>query len=61
MEGKKYKHTNGIVYTVLFLTNTDADEAQKEKYPVTVIHQGANGKRWSRFLSDWDRSFTLVE
>lgn len=57
MEGKRYKHTNGNTYTVLFLTN----EGGTDKHPVDVVYIGNNCKIWSRRLSDWDRSFTLLK
>lgn len=56
MEGKQYKHRNGNIYTVLFLTNSGG----REKHPVDVVYIGQNGKIWSRRLTDWDRSFTLL-
>lgn len=60
MVGKLYRHTNGNLYTVLMLTNLDASPESAEKYPIDVVYTGQNGKVWSRRLSDWERSFTLV-
>ena len=57
LPGEKWRHYNGLVYTVLFLTNKDS---VYEQHQPTVIYQGANGKLWSRVLSDWHRSFTRV-
>jgi hypothetical protein len=54
--GKQFKHKNGNIYTVLFLTNIDSTP----EHPIDVVYMGQNGKIWSRRLSDWDRSFTLL-
>lgn len=56
IEGQQYKHKNGNIYTVLFLTNT---ENLREDHPIQVVYQGENGNKWSRPLSDWYRSFEL--
>jgi hypothetical protein len=53
----KWRHTNGIKYKVILITN----EADTEKYPLTVVYKGKNGKIWSRPLSDWYRSFTEIK
>lgn len=50
----KWKHTNGLKYKVIAITN----ELNTEKYPTTVVYKGKNGKIWSRPLSDWYISFT---
>jgi hypothetical protein len=52
--GEKWRHWNGLVYTVLFLTNEDPPH---EKHPKAVVYQGRNGKLWSRVLSDLHSSF----
>lgn len=59
--GRRYMHTNGICYTVLCLTNMDATPENAKKYPIDVIYVGENGKVWSRRLSDWWRSFILID
>lgn len=52
-----WRHRNGAMYKVLFLTN----ELNTEQYPLTVVYEGrGNGKRWSRPLADWHRSMTFV-
>ena len=53
--GQPWVHRNGKKYTVLHLTNLDSD---RDDYKPQVVYQGANGKIWSRALSDWHRSFT---
>lgn len=58
--GEQWRHHSGRVYTVLFLTNNEGDGV-KDKYPVTVVYQGDNGKRWSGPLSDWHRRMTRIE
>ena len=50
----KWRHTNGIKYKVIAIAN----EENTEKYPITVVYKGKNGKIWSRLLTDWHRSFT---
>ena len=61
MIGKQFKHYNGIIYTVICLTNEHADPENSEKYPVTVVYMGTNGKVWSRLLSTWTASFKEVD
>ena len=56
-EGTKWEHYNGCKYNVLMLTNL---HSENEKYPVTVVYQGENGRVWSRPLSDWHRSMTEI-
>ena len=58
--GKQFKHKNGNIYTVLFLTNTDSTPERLKDHPIDVVYMGQNGKIWSRRLSDWDRSFVNV-
>lgn len=53
----KWIHTNGIKYKVILITN----ETDTEKYPLTVVYKGKNGKVWSRPLNDWYRSFTEIK
>ena len=52
----KWRHYNGNIYTVIELTNLHSENF--DKYPITVVYKGENGKIWSRPLSDWSRSFT---
>lgn len=54
--GSKWRHYNGIPYTVLHIANIGGSD----NYAETVIIQGANGKVWTRVLSDWHRSFTEI-
>ena len=58
--GKQFKHRNGNIYTVLFLTNIDSTPERLNEHPIDVVYMGQNGKIWSRRLSDWDRSFVNV-
>lgn len=53
----RWRHTNGNEYVVLFLTN---ENSTRPNYPVTVVYAGPGGHRWSRPLSDWHRSMTLI-
>ena len=52
-----WRHSNGAIYTVLFVTNT---AVVREGHPPDVVYQSENGNLWSRPLSDWHRSFTHV-
>ncbi len=56
-EGSVWRHHSGRLYTVLFLANNEGDSI-KDKYPVTVVYQGENGRRWAGPLSDWHRRMT---
>lgn len=56
--GSQWQHTNGNEYEVTDITN---EGSTKSLYPVTVVYKGANGKSWSRPLSDWARSMTAIE
>jgi hypothetical protein len=52
-----WKHHNGNLYRVLFLTNIT--EEPEERYPLTVVYENVNnGTRWSRRADDWHRSMT---
>jgi hypothetical protein len=51
----KWKHRNGNIYTVEGYAN---EYSTSDKYPVTVIYVGENGKRWCRPADDWLRSMT---
>lgn len=54
----KWKHYNNIEYEVICITNLNS---LNNKYIPTVVYRGANGKLWSRPLSDWNRSFTRIK
>ncbi len=57
--GSKWRHDNGIEYIVTDHTNMDSD---RPEYPPTISYQGlANGKKWSRALKEWHRSFTKLD
>ena len=53
----KWKHTNGLKYKVICITNL---ESINPKYEKQVVYKGKNGNIWSRPLSDWYRSFTEI-
>jgi hypothetical protein len=57
--GSKWTHTNGNIYEVFTITNKDTE--YPDKYPVTIVYTGENGKIWSRPLSDWRRSMTEMK
>ena len=54
--GSDWIHSNGNHYHVVMLANEHS--ADMERYPVTVVYKGTNGKVWCRPLSDWHRSMT---
>lgn len=56
--GSTWSHTNGNQYTVLCIANEFTE--RPEQYPQTVVYQGANGKVWSRPVSEWARSMAQV-
>ena len=55
--GSRWRHRNGNLYEVESITNISTE--RPEKYPVTVVYRGENGKLWSRAAADWGRSMTL--
>lgn len=56
LENTKWRHYNGCIYTVLYIAN----EPNEERYPMTVVYQGSNGKVWARRADDWHRSMTFI-
>lgn len=52
--GSVWVHRSGTEYHVLHLAN----EPNDDRYPLTVVYQGPNGKVWSRRADDWHRSMT---
>ncbi len=61
MEGKTYKHRNGIEYEVLKVTNILENGDINFNHLPDVVYIGKNQKIWSRPLSEFGRSFTLVK
>lgn len=55
--GSEWQHKNGNIYTVLCIAN----EPDDERYPKTIVYQGANGNIWARRYDDWNRSMTKIE
>lgn len=59
LEGSIWKHRNGILYSVMFLTN---ELSIRSEYPVTIVYKNIiTGALWSRPLEDWHRSMTPVD
>jgi len=57
--GSKWQHYNGNVYEVMCLANTESTNTYK--YPVTVVVLPlTSGTIWSRPLSTWCDSMTLL-
>lgn len=47
-EGSQWMHTRKIVvYDVVMITNTEADEAHKERFKPQVVFKDARGRIWS--------------
>ena len=58
ISGSRWRHRNGNVYTVLFLTNVCSI---KPEYLTTVVYQGVVNKNlWSRPAHSWGKSFTRI-
>lgn len=53
--GSWWTHKNGSRYQVKAIANT---ASTNDKYPVTVVYQGAYGHWWTRPLSEWYDSMT---
>ncbi len=56
--GSVWMHTNGNRYFVLHIANEYSK--YPERYPITVVYQGENGRIWCRPLADWRRSMTPI-
>lgn len=52
--GSRWRHRNGASYVVLHIANEPSDD----RYPLTVVYQGPNGRVWTRRADDWLRSMT---
>ncbi len=48
--GSKWENTNGHRYQVVLIAN---EFSTNEKYPITVIYQGANKKVWCKTLENF--------
>lgn len=56
-EGSWWEHRNGNRYMVIAVVN----ESDTERYPLTVVYRGENGKWWARRADDWHRSMTTIQ
>lgn len=56
-ENTFYKHHNGLVYEVLFITN---EGSTNPDYPETVVYEGINGKKWSKTLDNFLQKMTRL-
>ena len=45
--GSRWKHSNGIEYTVKYIANI---AHKNPKYPVSVVYQGSNGNVWVKTI-----------
>jgi hypothetical protein len=55
-----WTHKNGNTYTVLHVTS-EPDPEKSEKYPVTVIYEGPDGRTWPRTLVNFLANMTRKE
>lgn len=54
-----WKHSRGATYQVLLITNEATDKPSE--YPITVVYQDVENKKiWSRTLSRWYESMSLI-
>lgn len=53
----RYRHANGIEYTVVGITNEHSDRAE---YTPKVVYQGDNGRLWDKPLEDFMRKMKLI-
>ena len=54
-----WEHSKGQTYRVVSLTNMTATDV---RYPKTVVYENTEtGELWSRPLSEWHTSMTLIE
>lgn len=58
--GSKWLHTNGDVYTVLYVTNTSVEESRRDEYPMMVIYRGPERKLYSKSIEGFLKSRTAV-
>lgn len=54
----KWRHRNGNEYELITVTNSNADTANVEKYPPTVVYCGENGRIWSKPIQNFLESMT---
>lgn len=54
----KWEHYNGNLYEVILIANEYTE--YPDKYPITVVYKGNNGRIWCRPLTKWFDSFTLI-
>ena len=60
LQETNWQHKNGSVYEVLMIANEQT--AMPDVYPVTVVYRNiANGRIWSRPVSEWERSFKRLD
>ena len=54
----RWIHKNGTQYTVICVTNLKA--TRQDEYPVTVVYYDDDDNLWSRPLSRWHGSMTIM-
>lgn len=53
-----WKHHNGNTYEIIAIANLET--TRPEKYPITIVYEGENGKIWSRPFDRWHASMKQV-
>lgn len=56
--GTVFRHHSGRVYTLIAVANVESTD--QEKFPLTAVYQGSNGKTWSRPMKDFVKKFTVL-
>lgn len=51
------RHHSGRVYTIIAIAN---EAHPSEKFPISVVYQGANGEIWTRPLAQFVEKFTVL-
>ena len=55
-----WEHHSGRTYRITGFSNLQSTDL--ERFPKTVIYENcADGEAWSRSISDWHESMTLIE
>lgn len=56
--GQIYKHENGNFFTVLYISNICLET--QDKFPITIVYQGTDGRIWTKAYKNWSNKFTLI-
>lgn len=60
--GTYWESKQGLLYRVLVISNSSAEESRKDEYPETITYERiTDGSIWSRKLISWHDNFKKVE